>query len=303
MRVVITGGAGFIGGHVAEKLAQQGHEVTIFDKLAPRYPLHAGEGRIEFVQGDVTDKATMSIVFTGKDVVYHLAAMSNTMHCVQFPDRAVEVNCLGTVSVLEVAQKVGVKRVVVAGSTLVSGLMPEDQDRMIDAEKSYHLYVTTKLFQEMVARDFYEMYGLPYTVLRYGICYGPRMTHGVVTDIFVKKALSGEPLTVDNGGLQWRQYMYVEDLADAHVAVLDPKAENKTYNVAGNEKVRIIDIARAVQKAVPGTEITITPPRSHDIKVNFMLCDKIKEDLGWEPKTSLEEGIAKTVEWYRRYGL
>lgn len=297
MRIVVTGGAGFIGGHVSEKLVAAGHEVTIYDKMFPKFRL---PDRCEFVQGDVLDKAAMSIVMTGKDVLIHGAAMSNTMHCVKFPDRAVELNCLGTVAALEVAQKVGVKRVMVAGSSLISGLLPNgDTCEIVDVGKSYHLYVTTKLFQEMVVRDFQRMYGLPYTVLRYGICYGPRMTHGVVADIFIKKALAGEALTVEGGGQQWRQYLYVEDLAEAHVLALSDVAENQTYNVVPDEKVTIMDMAKAVQKMIPGTKIVETPPRSHDIVVKMMSAEKLKRDLGWSAKVSLEEGIKKTVAWYR----
>ena len=126
---------------------------------------------------------------------------------------------------------------IVAGSSLISGLLPNgDACEIVDVGKSYHLYVTTKLFQEMVVRDFQRMYGLPYTVLRYGICYGPRMTHGVVADIFIKKALAGEALPVEGGGQQWRQYLYVEDLAEAHVLALSDVAENQTYNVVPDEK-------------------------------------------------------------------
>ena len=298
MRIVVTGGAGFIGGHVAEKLVAAGHEVMIYDKMAPKFRL---PDRCEFVQGDILDKAAMMIAMTGKDVLIHAAAMSNTMHCVKFPDRAVELNCLGTVTALEVAQKVGVKRVIVAGSSLISGLLPNgDMCEIVDVGKSYHLYVTTKLFQEMVVRDFQQMYGLPYTVLRYGICYGPRMTHGVVADIFIKKALAGEPLTVEGGGQQWRQYLYVEDLADAHVLALDKVAENQTYNVVPDEKVTIMDMAKAIQKVLPATKIVETPPRSHDIEVKMMSAEKLKQDLGWSAKMSLEAGIEKTVAWYRR---
>jgi len=298
MRIVVTGGAGFIGGHVAEKLVAAGHEVTIYDKMFPKFRL---PDRCEFVQGDVLDKAAMMIAMTGKDVLIHAAAMSNTMHCVKFPDRAVELNCLGTVAALEVAQKVGVKRVMVAGSSLISGLLPNgDMCEIVDVGKSYHLYVTTKLFQEMVVRDFQRMYGLPYTVLRYGICYGPRMTHGVVADIFIKKALAGEALPVEGGGQQWRQYLYVEDLAEAHVLALSDVAENQTYNVVPDEKVTIMDMAKAIQKVLPATKIVETPPRSHDIEVKMMSAEKLKRDLGWSAKVSLEEGIKKTVAWYRR---
>lgn len=297
MRIVVTGGSGFIGGHVVEQLAAAGHEVTIYDKLAPKFEIPK---KSEFVQGDILDRAELTMVFTGKDIVMHLAAMSNTMHCVKFPDRAVALNCQGTVNVLEVAQKVGVKRVLVAGSSLISGLLPNgDDDEVIDVTKSYHLYVTTKVFEEMVTRDFYRMYGLPYTVLRYGICYGPRMTHGVVVDTFIKQALQGEPLTIEGGGEQWRQYLYVEDLARAHVLCLDKKAKNKTYNVVPNEKVRIIDIAKAIQSCIPETKLVDRPARSHDIEVKMMSNKKIKNELGWEPSVGLMEGIRKTVEWYK----
>lgn len=319
-KVVVTGGAGFIGGHVVEKLAKAGHEVTVYDKMVPKFKL---PDSCTHVFGDVFDSAHLKLVMRNADFVFHLAAMSNTMDCVKFPEEAVALNCLGTAKVLNAAYEVGrempgqtksvnrpgtpkgMPRVIVASSILISGIMPDiaNDDNLVDVSKSYHLYVSTKLYQEMLARDFNRMYGLPYTVLRYGICYGPRMTPGVVADVFIRKALKGEPLTLDGGGEQWRQYLYVEDLAEAHVAVLAPEAENQTYNVTKMEKVRIIDMAEAIRAEIPGTDVVVTPARSHDIDVDLLTDTKIREELGWEAKTSLQEGIRKTIAWYKERGF
>lgn len=298
MKILVAGGGGFIGSHIIDRLIDRGYDVHVYDLQRPHKETKKG---YKWVDIDITDFTRLEFNMSVEefDVVYNLASVSNTMECVNDPVKATKVNCLGTINLLEASKLNGVKRFIMASSSLISGLQLLDLDKSINVERSNHIYVTTKLFQEMAVRDFYEMYKLPATILRYGICYGPRMTEGVVVDIFIKQALQGKPITIHGDGSQWRQYVYVEDLADANVSILgNCLSMNQTYNLVG-EKVSILDIAHAIQRALPETQIMFMGKRSHDLDVKIMSNKEMTLDFGWTPRTSLEKGIRKTVEYYK----
>lgn len=313
MRIAITGGAGFVSSHVADALMKDGHDVILMDKVPPRW-----HPSVLYRPLDITDRTDCLQAFTGFQVVFHLAAMANTQQAVNDPWLCTQLNCLGTVNVLDGAKNAGVERVVIAGSTLISGLQEEtmlydpykraeDAEMLLEGEpltilNSEHPYVTSKVFEEMIARDYTTQYGLPHTVLRYGIQYGPRMTPGVVVHSFIERALRGDPLTIHGDGKQWRQYVHVHDVAAAHKAVIDfwDESENETFNLVGPNKVTIQDIADAVVKAIPGTTIEYGDPRKGDITVKPVSGTHAQDKLAWTPKIGLEEGIAATVDWYRR---
>jgi UDP-glucose 4-epimerase len=251
--------------------------------------------------------------------VYHLAAMSNTQQAVNDPWLCTQLNCVGTVNVLDGCKNAAVERVVIAGSTLLSGLQvqrqmsPQDEDvknpgliseaSPIEVIKSEHPYVTSKLFEEMIARDYMHQYGLPVTILRYGIQYGPRMTPGVVVHSFIERALAGRELTVHGDGKQWRQYVHVKDVAEAHLAVIDrwDESEGGTYNLVSDRVVTILDIAKVIQDLVPGIEIVHGPERAGDITVKAVSGTAAREDLLWTPKIGLEDGIKSTMDWYKNH--
>jgi UDP-glucose 4-epimerase len=299
--IAIIGGNGFIGSHIAKKLKKEHHHVVLCDKYLT-YDTHMDQYLYSQYCVDITADPIEDLVrmLEGTDYVYHLASVSNTYECVKNPIKATDTNCLGTIRLLEACRKADVKRVIIASSSLISGLSCSqlwDEGNVIDVSRSDHLYVTTKLFQEMVARDYYEMYGLPYTILRYGICYGPQMTPGVVVHNFIDKVFNNQPMVIQGNGEQWRQYIYVENLADFNVKVLNQKAENKTYNVVGSV-VSILDIARTICKYVPSATIKFEEPRSHDLKVTEMDNQLAYEDFRWTPTHTLDEGIKKTLKYY-----
>jgi UDP-glucose 4-epimerase len=244
----------------------------------------------------------------------HLAAMSNTQMAVNDPWLCTQLNCVGTVNVLDGARNAGVERVVVAGSSLISayqrGIWNEEHEEWqvneaspIDPLGSHHPYVTSKVFEEMIARDFMRQYGLPVTVMRYGIQYGPRMTPGVVVHSFIERALRGENLIVHGTGEQWRQYIHVSDVAAAHVQVLErwDETDGLTLHIVTDRKVSILDLAHAVQKAVPGIGLEHGPERKGDIEVQWCDSTLTRSALDWDPRIELEEGVEHTVDWYRRH--
>lgn len=308
MRVAITGGTGFVGSHVADALMGAGHDVVLMDQFEPRWHPTAMYRRL-----DIADRESCHRAFQGIQVVFHLAAMSNTQMSVNDPWLCTQLNCVGTVNVLTGARNAGVERVFVAGSTLVSDLqrpaeMPlegrgwVDESDPIEAIQSSHPYVTSKVFTEMIARDFSAQYGLPTTVFRYGIQYGPRMTPGVVVHSFIERALRGEKLTIHGDGEQWRQYLHVHDVARAHVAAIDhwDESEDRTFNLVGYEKVSINDIAVAIDKVIPVGYENV-PARPGDTTMKMCSPKSAEEHLGWKAQIGLQEGIAQTIDWYRKH--
>jgi UDP-glucose 4-epimerase len=150
----------------------------------------------------------------------------------------------------------------------------------------------------MMCRDYHTLYGRPFTVLRYGIPYGPRMRDNCVAAAFFKRAFRGEPLTIDGDGLQERFFVYVEDLARAHVLALNPVAENNTYNLDGDEPVSIRRIAETVRDLVGNVEVTFGPARPGDLRARVVSTDRAHEELGWIPRVSFGEGMRRTLAWY-----
>src|SRR6202451_4596497 len=212
MRVLVTGGSGFIGSHVVDKLRDQGHEPVIYDLRRSPWPEHAD---VDTVIGQVTDAAALTEALAGCDAVAHLAAVADVNDVHADPHDAEQVNARGTAAVLEAARRAGVKRVVYASTIWVYS----DTEDVTVSETTLlpppaHLYTATKLAGELYCRSHQELYGVNYTILRFGIPYGPRAREAAVVPAFVNKALKGEPLTLAGDGSQSRRFVYVEDLAD-----------------------------------------------------------------------------------------
>lgn len=316
MKVVITGGSGFIGGHVAEELKKEGvDEVVLYDLYPPKYLDCIGDYKADvnkiltpsvFYRGDVRWGGKLREAFEGADYVFHLAAVSNTMEAFENPCRAVETGCLGTTRVLEAARDCKVKGVLIASSSLVSGVMmlPHEMSPIV-IEDMRHVYVATKLFEEMIARSFWEMYGLPFVIFRYGICYGERMTPGVLFDVFIRRGLEGLPLEVHGDGLQYRQYIYVKDLAKAHSRVLGlgiPLKEvawNRTYHIVPRFGVTVKEVAEAIAGML-NVEIKFVPARKHDLKVDRCEPEVTTKRLFWQMETVQRVGLERTIEWYKK---
>ena len=176
-----------------------------------------------------------------------------------------------------------------------------DEETPLYAPK--HIYTSTKIAQEHIFQNYHHMYGIPYTILRYGIPYGPRARKGTVIPIFVKKALSGEPITIYGKGEQYRFFLYVTDLVLGNVSALKPVAKNKIYNLAGNEKITILRIAQRIKEILNDrVEIKFLPERKGDFPGKLVSIKKAKEELGWEPNINFDEGLKRYLDWYKSSG-
>jgi UDP-glucose 4-epimerase len=298
MKVGVTGASGFIGSHVVDALVGTGHEVAVIDLRAPHRP------DVEHREASILDSAAMNNAAAGLDALFHLAAVADVNDVVADPASAIELNVTGTVRALEAARKNDVKRFLLASTVwFYSSIPPMDGDTvdetaLVDPAAVRHVYTTSKVAAEMLCHDYWNMHKLPFTVLRYGIPYGPRMRFSLVIPVFVRKALRGEALTLSGDGSQHRKFVYVEDLARAHVLALGDAAQNQTYNLDGAEKISILRIAETVLRLTGADRpIEFMPARAGDYAGKDVVSEKAARELGWEPQIDFDEGMKRTVPW------
>ena len=294
MKVLVVGGSGFIGSHVVDKLRDKGVKVRVYDGIMP---LHRND--IEYYQGSILDRNTLGFAMNGIDAVMHLAAIADVNDVFSKPLKSEEINVRGAINVLEAAKTAKVRKVIYGSTTWVySEAESNDVDETTPLHAPSHFYTATKLAGEYYCQSYHKLYGLDVTILRYGIPYGPRARDGAVIPIFVKKALNGEILTIAGDGSQFRKFIYVEDLAEGNVLALKSIANNKIYNLDGIEKITIKQIAETIQKINGNVKIEYVPARTGDFSGKEVSSDRAKEELGWVPKTTFNEGLKKYIDWY-----
>ena len=296
MRVMVTGGSGFIGSHVVDKLRERNITVRVFDMVYPTF-----RSDIEYYHGSILDFEEVRMAMNGVDVVYHLAAVADVKDVFEEPHYSEAINTRGTINVLEAARKVRVDRVIYGSTTWVYSDTPGsvlDEDSPVGAPS--HLYTATKIASEYYCHAYSKLYGLSTTILRYGIPYGPRARPGAVIPMFVEKALNGQPLTIAGDGLQYRKFVYVEDLAEGNVLALKDIARNRIYNLEGDEKITIRQIAETIQKILGKVEIQYIEGRPGDFSGKEISNRRAREELGWEPRVSFEEGVRRYIKWYEQ---
>ncbi|HZU73178.1 MAG TPA: NAD-dependent epimerase/dehydratase family protein [Acidimicrobiales bacterium] len=301
MRVVVTGGCGFIGSHVVARLLGAGHEVVVVDRRIERAWPNA-----DYIRTDILDLPGLVEAIRDAQVVYHLAGVSDVDKAVKDPVGTVQTNVAGTATVLEAARQVGVERVGLASTVWVYGAAPGegaiDEDSPLQPTSVNHVYTASKIAAEMLVQSYHDLYGLDYTILRYGIPYGPGMRPELVVARFVHLGLEGKPLTISGDGSQYRRYLYVEDLAQAHVLALSPAAANQVLALDGEERVTVRQIAEAVRDLLGDVEVVTQPARAGDFRGRDVEVGRAAELLGWHPHTPFKEGLRRYLEWYRATG-
>jgi UDP-glucose 4-epimerase len=291
VKVLVTGGSGFIGSHVVDKLAAAGHEPVVFDLVRPKHPYPT-------IVGDLLDVDAVRAGVRGCDAVVHLAAVADVNHVVADPVRSEAVNARGTQVVLEAARLEQVPRVVYGSTVWVYGDSTADEPVGEDAPITLpaHLYTATKLAGEMYCRSYGELYGVETTILRFGIPYGPRARPAAVVPAFVLRAQSGQALSIAGDGSQTRQFVYVEDLAEGIVAALAPIAAGRIYNLVRDEEISIREIADVVRELVADVPIVHTPERPADVRIPFVSGERAAAELGWTSQTEFADGVRRYVE-------
>jgi len=296
MRIAVTGGCGFIGSHVVDHLLRAGHEVCVLD-IGRRW-LNPGA---EYRHADVFDEPALAATVAGADAVFHLAGAADVTEVAADPVGAVRLNVEGTTRVLEAARHAAVGRFVLASTVWVYGAAVGrgelTEDAPVDLRNPGHVYVATKLAAELLVHSYREMYGQHFTILRYGIPYGPRMREALVVARFVRAALAGQPITIAGTGEQHRNYVYVEDLADAHVRALAPAAADQTLALEGGTPVSVREIADTVCSLVRPVPVRHEPARPADYEGVSISASLAKELLDWAPVTSFAAGVRLYLDW------
>lgn len=304
MKVLVTGGAGFIGSHVVKLLLDQNHQVTIIDNLSNGNQ-DLVDPRADFIKANILDHPTIEKIIPGHNVVIHMASLIEVGESVKKPAEFAENNILGTVKLLEAMRKSGVKKIIFSSSACVYGKpkkMPiTESDNLGEQENPYGL---TKVSMEQFCKLYHNLYGFDVTILRYFNPYGPGELHTPETHAipnFVKNALNKQPIPLYWKGRQIRDFIYIDDLALAHILPLT-KSGLHVYNVGTETGSRIIDVVKKIFQIV-GYEVPYEDrgDRKGDVPELVASSTKIKNELGWEPKINLEEGLKKTIDFFRSY--
>jgi UDP-glucose 4-epimerase len=305
MRVFVTGGAGFIGGHVVNAVLRAGHDVAVLDNLSTGH-IEAVPPEADFIQGDLRDEANLQDWLRGHDAVIHLAALVPVPTSVQRPVEFAENNVVNTVRLLEAMHQTGVSRIVFSSSATVYGLpesLPLREDAPLGVQSNP--YGATKVSSEAFVAAYQRLYGFDATLLRYFNPYGPNELCSPETHLVpnvIRNALANKPVPVFWKGEQVRDYIYIEDLAEAHVAVLDVPGLS-TFNVGSETGIKVNDVLRAVSEIL-GRELQVDDlgERPGDVPALYASSQRLRETTGWQAKVGLREGLARTVEYYRGLG-
>ncbi|WP_410508110.1 SDR family oxidoreductase [Methanosarcina hadiensis] len=310
-KIVITGGAGFIGSHIAESLAKDGHEIVIVDNLDPYYSIDLkrknldivlDSGNATYINADVTDLSGMKdIIDSTVDYVYHEAAQAGVRISVQDPFKPNDVNVLGTLNVLKASLDAGVKKVINASSSSVYGkvkYLPFDEQHPTEPVSPYGV---SKLAAEHYCRVFYEVYGLPTTSLRYFTVYGPRMRPDLAISIFTGKMLSNEPITVFGDGEQTRDFTYIEDVVEANKRLLNNKlTDGKVLNIGGGNRISVNDLIETLRSITCSTsEIIYADKQKGDTEDTLANTDLGNKLIGYTPQFDITKGLNKFVDWFK----
>ena len=302
MRTLVTGGCGFIGANLVPLLLDEGDtEVRVLDNFSNGDPRRVRRDDVEFVHGDVRDEEAVARAMDGMDAVIHLAAAGSVADSVADPMSNFDVNARGTLVVLHAAAEAGVGRFVFAstGGALIGDAPPPVDESSVPRPISP--YGASKLCGEGYCHAFRGSFGLPTLALRFANVYGPRSDNkkGAVT-AFIKRAFAGEPLQIFGDGAATRDFIYVDDLCAGIRAGLNERDVTGVLHLASERETSVAELAQLVVDAT-GADVGIEhlPERRGEVERNFAIARRAAQVIGFDAKVSLEEGIARTVEWFR----
>lgn len=309
---LVTGGAGFIGSHVCERLLQSGHAVWAFDDLNNFYDPQLKRGNIreiqslarpfEFVQGDITDRQAINELFESVkfDQIIHLAARAGVRPSLAEPALYQRVNVEGTVNVLEAARLAGVRKITIASSSSVYGVNAKvpfaESDPIFSAISPY---AASKLACEALGHVYHHVYGMDVVMLRFFTCYGPRQRPDLAIHKFVKLINAGKPIPVFGDGSTARDYTYITDIVDGVMACTQKEFGYEIFNLGESQTVTLSYLVELLEAAL-GKKATLDrqPPQPGDVPITFADVSKARAKLGYHPRVKIEQGIPLFVDWF-----
>jgi UDP-glucose 4-epimerase len=304
----VTGGAGFIGSHIATALVERGMRVRVFDNLSTGHRANLAHiaKRIEFIEGDLVNRHEMERALDDVEVVFHEAALASVPRSVETPLDTNAACVTGTVTLLDVARQCGVRRVVFGGSSSAYGNQPIAAKHEALLPSPLSPYAAAKLAGEFYAQAFTATYGLETVTLRYFNVFGPRQDpqsqYAAVIPKFITQMLAGRRPTIFGDGKQSRDFTYVENIVHGNLLAADaPRAVGRTINVACGQSYDLLQLVAGINRAL-GTNITpdFEPPRAGDVRDSLADISLAHDLLGYQPMVGFEEGLARTIEFYRK---
>jgi len=304
-KALVTGGAGFIGSHLVDRLLADGHEVVVLDNYSTGRPQNlahqSGNKALAVFQADIADFQAIKPRFAGVEWVFHLAALADIVPSIERPTDYFHANVVGTESVLEAARAAGVKRFVYAASSSCYGIPDSFPTPETAAIRPQYPYALTKNLGEQLVMHWGEVYGMPVVSTRFFNVYGPRSrtsgTYGAVFGVFLAQKLAGKPYTVVGDGRQTRDFTYVTDVADALVRAASSDAKGEIFNIGSGNTYSVNRLVELL-----GGPVVHIPKRPGEPDCTFADISKIQRQLGWKPKVSLEKGVAemlKHIDYWR----
>jgi UDP-glucose 4-epimerase len=316
-KILVTGGAGFIGSHIVDSLVEQGANVIVYDDFSSGHleNLSKVKKQIKVIKGDILDIKSLEKATKNIDFISHMAAQLEVFKSVSNPLFDLNANTVGTLNVLQAAQKNKVKKVIVASSACVYGQPISTPQKENHPTNPNWAYGVSKLAAEKYCRIFSQDTGIPTVNLRFGIVYGPREWYRRVLTIFIKMAIEDKKVVIFGDGSQFRDFVYVGDIVKLHnLALSSPIGGNQIYNGGTAKKTSIKKLAQMVRQASKmdikiihenvkeGQQSKLVPQKRRNLADLEGMClsfEKAKKELVWEPEVSLEEGIKLSMDWYK----
>lgn len=315
-KILVTGGAGFIGSQVAKKLLLLGHEVVIVDNLNNYYDpqlkkdrlefeLKTGGFKFEFLETNISCYDELEKIFKNHkfDFILHLAGQAGVRWSIENPWAYTETNVLGTLNILELARKYDIKKVIFASSSSVYGgneKMPYHEDDPVDNPVS--LYAATKKSAELLARSYHKLYGLKICVLRFFTVYGPWGRPDMAYFKWADLITAGKPIEIYNNGEMKRDFTYIDDVVEGTVAAMDLDFDFEIINLGNDRPEELPKLIELLETNLGvKAEKKYLPMQNGDVKHTWADINKARKLLNYQPKVSLEQGIAEFVKWYKNY--
>ncbi|KWW22540.1 UDP-glucose 4-epimerase [Peribacillus simplex] len=297
MKAIVTGGAGFIGSHLVEELILNGAEVHVLDNMISGHIDHVHPNAVIHTEDIRSKEAAQTIMKVKPDVVYHLAAQADVARSILDPQYDADVNINGTINMLKACQEASVRKLIFSSTSGVYGNLQKDLISESDPTGPVSYYGLSKLAAEAYIRLFHQLYGLEYTILRYGNVYGPRQTakgEGGVVAVFLERIKKGLPLRIHGDGEQTRDFIYVKDIVRANTASVN-HGNQETIQVSTAQKTSVNQLlSMLTQIHGSAVETLHSVGRTGDIKHSCLDNRKARQSLNWYPKTAIFQGLSET---------